>query len=230
MDMLANVPSGDAPEIESLGGNDLIDVYRQFAGPANLAGSRVVSNELGASRGEAYSQTITDVIWSVKRSIAGSVNQMVYHIYPWSGQYPNTTYPGYTVFTYLFSAMHGPRQPAWVFYGDFMNWTARTQYIAQSGVPKVDLAIWLKDTSFATLSNKYLPSDLEAAGKFLTRFTNHPTWLKLCQASHTNTYPLITSICPKLSLARACRHRKGSLSRPSSSGATILSPHLAPGS
>lgn len=124
MDMLANVPAVNGPECESLGFNHVIDAYRQFAGPANLAGKRVISSELGAQRNEAYSQTLPELIWDVKRSIVGSVNNFVrivilpglqrltnqvYHAYPFSGSYPNTTWPGYTTFSYRFSNMHGPR-------------------------------------------------------------------------------------------------------------------------
>lgn len=77
MDMLANIPAVNGPECESLGFNHVIDAYRQFAGPANLAGKRIVSSELGAQRNEAYSQTLPELIWDVKRSIIGSVNNMV---------------------------------------------------------------------------------------------------------------------------------------------------------
>ena len=77
MDMLANVPAVNGPECESLGFNHVIDAYRQFAGPANLAGKRIVSSELGAQRNEPYSQTMLEVIWVVKRSIVGSVNNYV---------------------------------------------------------------------------------------------------------------------------------------------------------
>ena len=76
MDMLANVPAVNGPECESLGFGHLIDAYRQFAGPANLAGKRIISSELGANRGRSYSQTLPELIWDVKRSIAGSVNNM----------------------------------------------------------------------------------------------------------------------------------------------------------
>lgn len=77
MDMLANIPAVNGPETESLGFNHVIDAYRQFSGPANLAGKRVISSELGAQRNEAYSQTMPELIWDVKRSIAGSVNNFV---------------------------------------------------------------------------------------------------------------------------------------------------------
>ena len=164
MDMLANIPDVNAPECESLGFSHIIDAYRQFSGPANLAGKRVMSSELGAQRDEVYSQTMPELIWDTKRSVAGGINQFVYHGYPYTGNYPNTTWPGYTTFTYRFSNMHGPRQPAWEHYSDFMDWTARTQWVAQSGVPKVDLAFWLKKDQYFSVPSMYEPNDLAQAG------------------------------------------------------------------
>ena len=164
MDMLANIPDVNAPECESLGFSHIIDAYRQFSGPANLAGKRVMSSELGAQRDEVYSQTMPELIWDTKRSVAGGINQFVYHGYPYTGNYPNTTWPGYTTFTYRFSNMHGPRQPAWEHYSDFIDWTARTQWVAQSGVPKIDLAFWLKKDQYFSVPSAYEPNDLAEAG------------------------------------------------------------------
>ena len=82
---LANIPSVDAPECESLDFSDLIDGYRQYSGPANLAGRRIVSSECGAVRGEAFAQTLPELMWKVKRSYAGSLNQFVFHGFPYSG-------------------------------------------------------------------------------------------------------------------------------------------------
>lgn len=47
MDMEFNVPEVNAPECESLQFQNNVDGYRQFVGPADLAGKRVISNELG---------------------------------------------------------------------------------------------------------------------------------------------------------------------------------------
>ena len=164
MDMLANIPDVNAPECESLGFSHVIDAYRQFSGPANLAGKRVISSELGAQPEQVYSQTMPELIWDTKRSVAGGINQFVYHGYPFTGNYPNTTWPGYTTFTYRFSSMHGPRQPAWEHYKDFMDWTARVQWVAQSGMPKIDLAFWLKRDQYFSVPSVYAPNDLAQAG------------------------------------------------------------------
>ncbi|KAJ5909561.1 secreted protein [Penicillium tannophilum] len=164
MDMLANVPHVNAPECETLGFSENIDGYKQFSGPANLAGKRVISSEAGAMFGEAYQEPISELLWTFKRSFAGSVNNFIIHGYPNSGNYPNTSWPGFTTFMFEFSAMHGPRQPAFAFYSDFLNWVSRNQFILQTGIPKVDVAFWSKSTTYKSISTSYAPVDLQEAG------------------------------------------------------------------
>ncbi|KAJ5538640.1 secreted protein [Penicillium frequentans] len=164
MDMLANVPHVNAPECETLGFSENIDGYRQFSGPANIAGKRVISSEAGAMFGEAYQEPISELLWTFKRSFAGSVNNFIIHGFPNSGNYPNTSWPGFTTFMYEFSAMHGPRQPAFAFYSDFLNWVSRNQFILQTGIPKVDVAFWSKSTTYKSISTSYAPVDLQEAG------------------------------------------------------------------
>ncbi|KAJ6028025.1 secreted protein [Penicillium herquei] len=164
MDMLANIPHVNAPECETLGFSENIDGYRQFSGPANLAGKRIISSEAGAIYGEAYQENISELLWTFKRSFAGSVNNFIIHGFPNSGNYGNTTWPGFTTFAYAFSAMHGPRQPAFAFYSDFLNWVSRNQFVLQTGIPKVDIAFWSKSTSYKSISTSYDSTDLEDAG------------------------------------------------------------------
>ena len=38
------------------------------------------------------------------------------------------------------------------------------QWVTQSGVPRFDLALWLKNETWNTKESKYLPPDLNAAG------------------------------------------------------------------
>ncbi|KAJ5930057.1 secreted protein [Penicillium verhagenii] len=164
MDMLANVPHVNAPECETLGFSENIDGYRQFSGPANLAGKRIISSEAGAIELEAYQQPMSELLWTFKRSFAGSVNNFIIHGFPNSGNYGNTSWPGFTTFMYVFSAMHGPRQPAFEFYSDFLNWVSRNQFILQTGIPKVDVAFWSKSTTYKAITTKYAPMDLQDAG------------------------------------------------------------------
>ncbi|THW43029.1 hypothetical protein D6D22_04627 [Aureobasidium pullulans] len=164
MDMLANIPDVDAPETETLGFSHNIDSYRQYAGPANLAGKRIISSEAGAVQLSAYQQTIPELLWDLKRSIVGGVNNFILHGYPYTGNYPNSTWPSWTTFGYRFSEMHNRHQPGWDFYSDFMNYISRVQYVSQSGVPKRDIVFWLKDTSFTSVPTRYWPTDLQNAG------------------------------------------------------------------
>ncbi|KIW43060.1 uncharacterized protein PV06_04207 [Exophiala oligosperma] len=166
MDMLANIPSVDAPECESLDFSDLIDGYRQYAGPANLARRRIVSSECGAVRGEAYAQLLPELMWHAKRSYAGGVNQFVFHGFPYSGNYGNTTWPVFTTFNYQYSNMHGPSDPGWEYYRDQIDFIARNNFILQTGVPKFDVAFWQKMTTYPghIQLRTYQPTDLEEGG------------------------------------------------------------------
>ena len=164
MDVLAQVPDVDAPELESLGFSRLIDDYRQYVGAANLAGRPVISDEVGAVQGSVYQLQMPGLLWDVKRAFAAGVNQMVIHGFPYSGDFSNTTWPSFTTFTYLFAEMHGPHQPAWRHYSDSLNFIGRNQYILRSGVPKRDLAIFRKDSKSEITTPKYLSNDLVDAG------------------------------------------------------------------
>ncbi|KAL2811590.1 hypothetical protein BJX63DRAFT_433266 [Aspergillus granulosus] len=164
IDMQTNIPLVDAPECESLGFNSEIDAYRQYAGPANLAGKRVISSELGANYPLAYQQNFTRLLWEVNRSIVGSVNRFVLHGFPYSGLYPNTTWPSINTFVYFVSEMHGPHQLGWDFYRPAIDYIARVSDIAQMGVAKKDIAFYSKYTTYPSLAQEYTSDDLEHAG------------------------------------------------------------------
>ncbi|KAI7630515.1 hypothetical protein KC343_g4583 [Hortaea werneckii] len=166
MDMLENIPYVDAPECESLDFSDLIDGYRQYAGPANLAGRPIVSSECGAVRGEGFVQTVPELLWHAKRSWAGGINQFVFHGFPYSGEYGNTTWPVFTTFNYQYSDMHGAHRPDWFQYRDAMDYVARNNWVMQAGVPKMDVAFWQKVTTQPghVELRTYGPTDLEEKG------------------------------------------------------------------
>ncbi|QMW39076.1 hypothetical protein G4B11_002356, partial [Aspergillus flavus] len=72
VDMLEAIPSVDIPETETLSFSNLIAGFRQFSGPANLAGKNVISIELGANFGQAYYQTWTELVQEAKHAfVAG---------------------------------------------------------------------------------------------------------------------------------------------------------------
>lgn len=90
-DMPANIPYVNAPETETLGSGHNIDNYRQFAGAADLAGKRIISSETGANMGIFYALTIPQLFMDVKQSLAGGINQFVFHGFPFSGNFCHPT-------------------------------------------------------------------------------------------------------------------------------------------
>lgn len=166
VDMLAAIPSVGAPETETLSFRNIIDGFRQFAGPADLAGKSVISIELGADFGQAYYQTWTQLLMEAKHSFVAGVNQVVIHGATYSHEYANTTWPGFTSFEYLFAGQHSRHQPAWdVGYKQAGDYLARCQHVLQTGIPKVDLVFWDKQTAQAAYpTSLYDSTDLENVG------------------------------------------------------------------
>lgn len=165
--MADSVPVVDVPECESLTFKDSIDGYRQFSGPAHLAGKNVISNEVGAQMTSAYMHSNKALLWSVNRGFSGGLNQYVLHGQSFSGNYYETTWPGHTPFQYLFSELWSPKQPGWAHgMADVIGYIGRVQFILRQGVPRTDVAVYNKqsatDTDFAAI---YPFKDLQARGQ-----------------------------------------------------------------
>ncbi|KAL2835883.1 hypothetical protein BJX68DRAFT_273689 [Aspergillus pseudodeflectus] len=154
----------DAPEGENLGFIESIDAYRHMSGPSHFRSNPVTSSELGAVRGTvAYSQTLSRLLYSFHRGLAGGISMNVLHGFPYGGPFRNTTWPGVTIFHFLFPEMWGPRQPTWRVFPDLLAYMARSQYILQAGTARVDLAIYADDAPW-TLSSGYQSANLQEAG------------------------------------------------------------------
>ncbi|KAK2728329.1 hypothetical protein CKAH01_11126, partial [Colletotrichum kahawae] len=172
LNMLDSIPLVNAPEGESLGFNDSPSLYRHLSGPAHMALNSVISSEAGAVNGASYSQTIPDLLRTVRRGLAGGVSMNVFHGYAYSGVYAQTTWPGYTVFSYTFADMWGPRMPPWrsrhgedngtEFMADAIAYVARNQFISQVGTARVDLAFYQYAAPFAKVV--YGSDNLEKMG------------------------------------------------------------------
>lgn len=163
LNMQADIAIVEAPELESLEFNEDIDLYRQFTGPAHLAGRNVISTEIGARRIGAYALTVPALVGLFQDSYAVGVNTMVIHGFPYTGEYVQTTWPGYTPFQYEFTEMWGPRMPAWRHFNETMLYAARNTFIAKIGVPKVDLAFYYSSPS-TVLRDIYPGYDLTRVG------------------------------------------------------------------
>lgn len=62
--------------------------------------------------------------------------------------------------------MHGPHEPAWEFYRDQFDFIARNNWVFQTGIPRMDIAIWQKMTVYPghVEARTYQPADLEEMG------------------------------------------------------------------
>ncbi|KAH8883752.1 hypothetical protein GQ53DRAFT_663304 [Thozetella sp. PMI_491] len=163
LDMSADVPKVDVPELESLGFNDDVDLYRQFTGAAHLAGLPFISTEVGAVQVGAYSLTVPQLLLLFKNGWATGINKMVVHGFPYEGNYYGTTWPGFTTFAYTYTEMWGPRQPAWSHLNDSFLYTSRNNWALQVGVPRIDLAFYYWSDPWKA-TDIYDGHDLGAAG------------------------------------------------------------------
>lgn len=139
---LDDEPYVDAPEGETLAFGGQYDTWLQFRGPAHLSGKKVISSETGALTG-AYSLFVPRLVWQLSNLFVTGVTHNIIHGAAYSGEYPNTTWPGYTTFTYQVTEMWSRIQPAWLHIKDTLDWVARNQYVMRQGFPKIDLAFYL---------------------------------------------------------------------------------------
>ena len=148
MDMEASIEYVNAPECESLAFEDNVDGYRQFSGVANLAQKKVISNEMGGDLRKAYALPLSELLSQINKAFAGGVNQIVLHGQTYTGNYYDTTWPGYASFFMLFSESYNDKQPAWDHgYPDAINYASRNQYVLQVGQPRTDVAFFNKASS-----------------------------------------------------------------------------------
>lgn len=166
LDMESSIEYVNAPECESLAFNDNIDGYRQFAGVANVAQRQVISNEMGGDLRKAFRLTVSHLLWQINSAFAGGVNQVVLHGQTYTGNYFETTWPGYTAFFMLFSESYNDKQPAWLHsYPEAIAYTSRNQYILHLGQPRTDVAFFNKaSVTDPQVGTMYTGQDLIDAG------------------------------------------------------------------
>ena len=166
IDMETNIDKVTAPECESLAFNDNIDGYRQFSGPANVAQKSVISNEMGADMNKALRLPISELLSQISKAFVGGVNQVVLHGQTFTGDYYETTWPGYLAFFLLFSESYMNKQPAWKLgMPDAISYINRNQFVLHQGQPRTDVAFYTKVSyTDPQLSTLYTDDDLVRNG------------------------------------------------------------------
>jgi hypothetical protein len=85
----------DSPECEDLAMGWNVDAYRQFTGPAILAGKRIISAEVGAALAATYQTQLPGLLNGFKRLFAGGVNSLSIHGLSYSGSVCIEYYPAF---------------------------------------------------------------------------------------------------------------------------------------
>jgi hypothetical protein len=88
------------------------------------------------------------LLFDAKHAFAGGINQVVIHGATYSHNFTDTTWPGYTTHKYDYPGQHSRHQPAWdVGYPEALAYLGRVQWVLQTGIPKVDLIFWDKQSA-----------------------------------------------------------------------------------
>ncbi|MGI8332409.1 glycosyl hydrolase [Actinomadura scrupuli] len=142
-DAISSAAILDIPEGESIGFKNLDD-FRCLAGARDMAGRRLLSEELGAYTGGAYNTTWEKVLKTVGGQFAAGVNNVMVHGFSYASA-PGANWPGFAAFTPYKGAIGygeswGPRHPTWRHIQDVTGYLSRVQKVLREGEPSVDVA------------------------------------------------------------------------------------------
>ncbi|OHF01781.1 hypothetical protein CORC01_02972 [Colletotrichum orchidophilum] len=84
----------DAAESKSLGLNDTHDLCNHLAVLAHMASHTVASSECDAVNGAAYTETIPDLLPTIRRDLVRGISTNAFHGYAYSGVNADTTRSG----------------------------------------------------------------------------------------------------------------------------------------
>ena len=170
----------DVPEGESLGFKNLDD-YKREAGPRDLAGHTILSNEAGATAGGAYSTTWETELRKLAPEMAAGVNQNVFHGFSYATT-PESRWPGFSAFSPLsgvagYGESWGPRQPTWKHASDISGYFARNQEVMQTGKNTTDVGVLIQTGYVAAgYGAPYFTADTREASQVLKDGGNHVGW------------------------------------------------------
>jgi hypothetical protein len=110
-----------------------------------MGGRTILSSEVGAYHGGAYSTTWRRILRSICGEYAAGMNLTVLHGFSYADA-PGATWPGFAAFSPYnggpgFAESWGPRHPSWRHAAGIAGFMARTQTVLQTGTSKVDAAV-----------------------------------------------------------------------------------------
>ncbi|EEB98055.1 hypothetical protein MPER_02503, partial [Moniliophthora perniciosa FA553] len=152
-----------------------------LSGGVHLGNHTIFSSELGARFNFSGSLSMAQILSDVKSQWLISKHDLA---------------------RYNYAEMHGPRNPAWDHYKEYLDFVARNQYILQSGIAKVDIAIYRKDYGLAkTEPFRNVNTTLIGAG-YSYEYVS-PENFKLPGVTVTNGRLAVGDLRTKLSLSMA---------------------------
>jgi len=132
------------PEVESLDFRDNIGGYVSVTSAAHMAGSNIISNEMGAMVNTNYGADVTPLIQAINIALASGVNQMILHTTSFKYFNDNEGYmwPGNSL-SYQNHPDFNPTIPSWEVMGYVGGYIHRTQAAMQQGTAQRDVAVYM---------------------------------------------------------------------------------------
>lgn len=161
--------STGVPEGETLGFSGNPDSFRVLAAGRDLGRrTNILSCEMGAVLNGAYRQTIASEVMLANNAYALGVNQVRIHGFPYASS-PTGQWPGFNPWAPLaapinFGDAWGPRQPQWLCSADWAGYQARVHQVLQSGVNKVDIAVYREGFDSTSVADQFDGTALSDAG------------------------------------------------------------------
>lgn len=149
----------DYPETETRNQRDQTDIYRVWAGGANLL-NKVLSSETAAHDMMNYGYSLQEYLQQNYTQYAGGVNRVIWHGYAskWGPQ-QSVRWPGYEAGMNAICCRFGDRNPSFKDYNEYNDHLGRLQTVLQAGVAQLDLAILYTDYAYQLPKRSFVPAE-----------------------------------------------------------------------
>ncbi len=134
----------DIAEGESLGFGEMREYFRNISGGVHMTGRKFVSDEVLADLMCGYQLDWKQAIGTLNSNWAAGVNRMIIHGMSYEKEFSGiySQWPGWHAFQNAFADPWGERQTYWKDIHQLSDFIARTQGVLQSGVAKMDVAVF----------------------------------------------------------------------------------------
>ncbi len=136
--------SVEQPEVESLDFRDNLGGYVYVTSAAHMAGSNIISNEMGAMIDTNYGADVTPLIQSINIALASGVNQMILHTssFKYFNDDEGYMWPGNSL-SYQNHPDFNATIPSWEVMDYVAEYIDRAQSAMQQGVAERDVAVYI---------------------------------------------------------------------------------------